>query len=74
MPAIPVYARLEMHLTDEELHALTVLAQHLVKDHAPAPGSVPEAPAGDTSSTRLNVACRLYAAALRTMRERNLSA
>lgn len=72
MPAIPVHARLEMHLTDEELCALTDVAHELVKTQAHSLDSLRADQA--TATARLNAACTLYAAAVRTMRERNLLA
>ena len=74
MPAIPVYARLEMHLTEGELRALATLAHELVQDHALDVEAVHAGKASEMATARLNAACNLYAAAMRTMRERNLSA
>ena len=65
MPAIPVYARLEMHLTDEELRTLSAQALELIEEHCRA---------DSPCITQLYVASSLYAAAQRTMRERNMPA
>lgn len=74
MPAIPVYAVLEMHLTDEELRALTDLAHDLVQiHHARFLEALPTAQDCSAAAARLNAACALYAATTRTMRERNLT-
>ncbi|MFY2089924.1 hypothetical protein ACOTDN_25970 [Achromobacter xylosoxidans] len=73
MPAIPVYAVLEMHLTDEELRALTDLAHDLVQIHARFLEALPTAQDCSAVAARLNAACALYAATTRTMRERNLT-
>ncbi|MNV69686.1 hypothetical protein D3C71_1626060 [compost metagenome] len=72
MPAIPVYARVEFHVTDDELSALTTLAYGLVQDHAHHADEVRSGKASDRDSARLNAICILYAASIRTMRQRGL--
>lgn len=74
MPAIPVYALVQMHLTDEELRALIDVAHDLVRSHAHSMESSPTGHACTAAPVRLNAACTLYAAAMRTLRERNLVA
>lgn len=74
MPAIPVYARVEMHLTDDELRALARLARELVEDHCIYASY---ARAGQTNSAgvqQLNAAMSLHSATVRALRERNLTA
>lgn len=77
MPAIPVHARIETHMNDEELKALSKLTEYLVRGaYKPGQPLFLTAADGDAdmSDHMLTAACALHAAAVRTLRERNLLA
>lgn len=74
MPAISVYARLEMHLTDEELRTLAALARELVEDHRMMfRYRRNQGRASSRDIAQLNALGNLYAATQRTMLERNMA-
>lgn len=75
MPAIPVDARLEAHMNDDELKALAALMEYLVRGaYAPGQSLFLTAAGGDAkvSGHMLTAACSIYADAMRALRERNL--
>lgn len=73
MPAIPVYARLEMFLTDQELKDLHELTVQLMKDHSVSMNIMKE-----NIPIRLDgmkhITLRLFDATTRVLHERNLKA
>lgn len=77
MPAIPVNARMETHMNDDEVRALAKLTKYLVRGaYEPGQSLFLTAAAGDAvmSGHMLTAACAVHAAAIRTLRERNLLA
>ncbi|OCZ62487.1 hypothetical protein A7P23_24200 [Achromobacter xylosoxidans] len=77
MPAIPVHARIETHMNDDEVKALAKLTEYLVRGaYEPGQSLFLMASAGDTvlSGHMLTAACAVHAAAMRTLRERHLTA
>jgi len=76
MPAIPVHARIETHMNDEEVKALAQLTEYLVRGAYEPGHSLFLTAAGDAamSGHMLTAACAVHAAAMRTLRERNLLA
>ena len=77
MPAIPVHARIETHMSDDEVKALATLTEYLVRGaYEPGQSLFLSASAGDAvlSGHMLTAACAVHAAAMRTLRERNLKA
>jgi len=75
MPAIPVHARIETHMNDDEVKALAKLTEYLVRGaYEPGQSLFLTAAAGDAvmSGHMLTAACTVHAAAMRTLRERNL--
>lgn len=77
MPAIPVHARIEIHMNDDEVKALAKLAAFLVRGaYEPGQSLFLTAAGGDAvmSGHMLTAACAVHAAAMRTLRERNLMA
>ncbi|KNY05604.1 hypothetical protein AKG08_24780 [Achromobacter piechaudii] len=76
MPAIPVHARIETHINDDEVRALAKLTEYLVRGfYEPGQSLFLTAAAGDAvmSGHMLTAACAVHAAAMRTLRERNLT-
>ena len=76
MPAIPVHARIETHMNDDEVKALATLTGYLVRGfYEPGQSLFFTAAAGDmvTSGHMLTAVCAVHAAAMRTLRERNLT-
>lgn len=76
MPAIPVHARVETHINDDEVKALAMLTEYLVRGfYEPGQSLFLAAAAGDAvmSGHMLTAACAVHAAAMRTLRERNLT-
>lgn len=77
MPAIPVHARIETHMNDDEVKALAKLTEYLVRGaYEPGQSLFLTAADGDSamSGHMLTAACAVHAAAMRTLRERNLLA
>ena len=77
MPAIPVHARVETHMTDDEVKALVKLTEYLVRGaYEPGQSLFLTASAGDAvlSGHMLTAACAIHAAGMRTLRERCLTA
>lgn len=77
MPAIPVHARIETHMNDDEVKALAKLTEYLVRGaYEPGQSLFLTAAAGDAamSGHMLTAACAVHAAAMRTIRERDLTA
>ena len=77
MPAIPVHARIETHMNDDEVKALAKLTEYLVRGaYEPGQSLCLTAADGDSamSGHMLTAACAVHAAAMRTLRERNLLA
>lgn len=77
MPAIPVYARVEAAMSDDELKALHRLLGYLVKGaYSGAQSLFLDAAQGDAhvSGAMLTAACTVHAATARCIRERNLTA
>lgn len=76
MPAIPVLARLEAHMSDIQLIALLKLAEQLLVQHFEQGGTVFVVAADgetDLAQDMREAVCQLHVAARRAMRERNLS-
>lgn len=77
MPAIPVLARIETHMCDDEVKALAKLTEYLVRGaYEPGQSLFLTAAAGDAavSGHMLTAACAVHGATMRTLRERNLTA
>ena len=77
MPAIPVHARIETHMSDYEVKALATLTEYILRGaYEPGQSLFLTASAGDAvlSGQMLTAACAVHAAAMRTLRERNLTA
>lgn len=77
MPAIPVHARVEIHMNDDEVKALVKLTEYVVRGAYEHGNSLFLAAAdGDAvmSGHMLTAACTIHAAAKRALRERNLTA
>ncbi|MFY3303585.1 hypothetical protein ACOTEY_14385 [Achromobacter xylosoxidans] len=77
MPAISVHARIEAHMDDDEVKALAKLTAYLVRGaYEPGQSLFLTAAAGDAavSGHMLTAACAVHAAAMRALRERNLTA
>lgn len=77
MPAIPVYARVEAAMSDDELKALNRLLEYLVKGaYSGAQSLFLDAAQGNAriSGAMLTAVCGVHAATVRCMRERNLTA
>lgn len=75
MPAIPVHARIETHMNDDEVKALAKLTEYLVRGaYQPGQSLFLTAAAGDAamSGHMLTATCAVHAAATRTLRERDL--
>ncbi|UAN04817.1 hypothetical protein [Achromobacter mucicolens] len=77
MPAIPVHARIETHMSDDEVKALATLTQYLIRGtYEPGQSLFLTASSGDAvqSGHMLTATCAVHAAAKRALRERNLTA
>lgn len=75
MPAIPVLARIEAHMRDDELIALNGLFEQLLITHYEAGRNLfLTAAQGNVAlaADMLNSACLMHTAARRAMRERNI--
>lgn len=77
MPAIPVHARIETHMNDDEVKALAKLTEYLVRgsyEHGQSLFLTASAGNAAVSGHMLTAACAVHAAAMRTLRERSLTA
>jgi hypothetical protein len=77
MPAIPVHARIETHMSDDEVKALAMLTAYLVRGaYEPGQSLFLTAANGDAamSGHMLTASCAVHAAAMRALRERNVMA
>ncbi|MCD0498558.1 hypothetical protein LP085_17000 [Achromobacter sp. MY14] len=77
MPAISVHARIETHMNDDEVKALAKLTEYLVRgayEHGQSLFLTAAAGNAAVSGHMLTATCAVHAAAMRTLRERNLSA